>query len=508
MIEYEDGFLILFRLRGSVFPMAFLLTVPSMLLTAAGCLLINDIAETSDFISVIVQDDFNKSQVWSALTASLSLLIAFRTRQALQRFWEGTTLMHQMRGEWFDSVSCLVSFSRAAKQTKPAEVKQFRHTLVRLASVMHGSALDEICGEGAAGQVCMDITGLDIATLKFLRDCTEIYGFNKVEALQHMMKNLVTYNQHIGVLTIPPPILSRVYQTLSRGFVNLLNAKKIADTRFPFPWAQIITLLILSYSITTPLVVAAIVKQYAWAVMVTFIPVFSMISLNLVCTQLEMPFGTDANDLPLQHFQLEMNRGLLLLIHEMTDHIVTTRITAQTKHSSLMKCVGSSAQQDFAVRSTMTKGMPLDAVNDEVDDEEEPKSEVAQEPTMSPKRTIISVPQAPQPKDKEPSSTPKLTGDADENRRMIDLLNLQLTELASNTRALELNTSALRSMANDDESPAVGNEAHGLSDSRRQFIRELRQLLTQVRLDDPGPVVSMQSALSPSCGRCACETVP
>ena len=43
-----------------------------------------------------------------------------------------------------------------------------------------------------------------------------------------------------GVLAIPPPILSRVYQTLSRGFVNLLNAKKIADTRFPFPYAQTI----------------------------------------------------------------------------------------------------------------------------------------------------------------------------------------------------------------------------------------------------------------------------
>ena len=26
-----------------------------------------------------------------------------------------------------------------------------------------------------------------------------------------------------GVLKIPPPILSRVYQTISRGFVNLLN---------------------------------------------------------------------------------------------------------------------------------------------------------------------------------------------------------------------------------------------------------------------------------------------
>ncbi|CAK9087866.1 unnamed protein product [Durusdinium trenchii] len=118
-----------------------------------------------------------------------------------------------------------------------------------------------------------------------------------------MIQNLVTYNQQIGVLTIPPPILSRVYQTLSRGFVNLLNAKKIADTRFPFPWAQIITMLIVSYCISTPLVVSAIIKQFAWAMLVTFIPVFSIIALNIVCAQLEMPFGSDANDLPLQHFQ-------------------------------------------------------------------------------------------------------------------------------------------------------------------------------------------------------------
>lgn len=57
MIEYEDGFTILFRLRGSVFPFAFLLTVPSLILTAAWCLLMNDIAETSDFVAVMVQED-------------------------------------------------------------------------------------------------------------------------------------------------------------------------------------------------------------------------------------------------------------------------------------------------------------------------------------------------------------------------------------------------------------------------------------------------------------------
>ena len=31
-------------------------------------------------------------------------------------------------------------------------------------------------------EVCLDITGLDAETLKFLRDCQEVYGFNKVEA--------------------------------------------------------------------------------------------------------------------------------------------------------------------------------------------------------------------------------------------------------------------------------------------------------------------------------------
>mmetsp|Transcript_29680 Transcript_29680/g.95132 ORF Transcript_29680/g.95132 Transcript_29680/m.95132 type:complete len:82 (+) Transcript_29680:336-581(+) len=60
------------------------------------------------------------------------LLLGARTWQALSRFWDGTGLLHMMRGEWYDSVSCLVAFSRSAKATRPAEVLEFRHTLVRL----------------------------------------------------------------------------------------------------------------------------------------------------------------------------------------------------------------------------------------------------------------------------------------------------------------------------------------------------------------------------------------
>jgi len=61
------------------------------------------------------------------------------------------------------------------------------------------------------------------------------------------------------------------------------------------------------------------------AAMLTFVPIVGMASLNLVATELENPFGTDANDLPLYHFQSEMNNCLLMLLHSGTDIVPTVR---------------------------------------------------------------------------------------------------------------------------------------------------------------------------------------
>ena len=40
--------------------------------------------------------------------------------------------------------------------------------------------------------------------------------------------------------------------------------------------------------------------------------------------ELENPFGLDDNDLPLDHFQQEMNSCLLMLLHENSDLITAT----------------------------------------------------------------------------------------------------------------------------------------------------------------------------------------
>lgn len=333
----------LFKLKGSVIPAAVLFSLPSVIL--AILLIVFQQNAEDEFTSINTTGDLSKSQVWSAMTVTLTTLISFRTRQALGRFWEGTGLMHQMRGEWFDSVSCLLSFSRHALSTKPEEVSQFRQTLVRLTSLMHGSALDEISGSTDDSYQTIDVMSLDSATLRFLRDCKLKYDWNKVCALQHMIQVLITHNLRIGVLDIPPPILSRVYQTLSRGFVNLLNAVKIKDTNFPFPWAQMIMILLVVHSVFTPCVVTSFMTSYQWAIPVTFVPVFGMFALNQVAAQLEMPFGQDDNDLPLEHFQKEMNQSLLQLMHEMSDHLPTTKPSAKT-HVDELRCFVDGGHND------------------------------------------------------------------------------------------------------------------------------------------------------------------
>jgi len=341
MIEYEPGspaWRLIFKWDGSVLPSAFLVAIPSsvasLLLVAYG----EHTANLRRYIGIPMEES---SILWTALTALLFSLIGYRTTQALTRFWEGTTLLHAMRGEWFDSASCLATFSFVALKEKPSEVMQFRQTLLRLMSLCHGSALDEIrCMENENYEV-LDIQGLDETTLSILKDCKK-HGFNRVEVILHMIQMLVINAQANHIIVVPPPILSRVYQTLSRGFVHLLSAKKIRDTRYPFPYAQLIAFMLSLMAILTPLVMSTLFKGSTWCAIVTFVPILTLYALNYTAEQLEMPYGDDPNDLPLSHFQQEMNSSLLMLIHPISDHVAHTVPEANVDYVALRNSLATA----------------------------------------------------------------------------------------------------------------------------------------------------------------------
>lgn len=322
MIDYEEDWIckLLFIVKGSVSFKACSFAIPACILTVI-LLLLDDYYPTVRVEYHIL--DLSSSTIWNATTAALVFMIGFRTNRAIIRFWEGAGLLHQMRGEWFDTVSNCVTFSTKALEDQEEEVHRFRHALVRLMSLAHGSALEEISGNQSE-QTIIDFRGLDQECLQQLKVCNDVYNFNKVEVTLHMIQSLIISAYNRGILNVPAPILSRVYQTISRGFVNLLNTKKITDIKFPFPYVQLISLLLLTFSILCPLLISSFVQNKIIACILTFIPVFAMSSVNYISIELENPFGRDDNDLPLFHFQEEMNCCLMMLLHPNADLVPTT----------------------------------------------------------------------------------------------------------------------------------------------------------------------------------------
>jgi len=109
-----------------------------------------------------------------------------------------------------------------------------------------------------------------------------------------------------------PPILSRMVQVISDGNLGFSQAAKVAETPFPFPYHNIISLFLWIFAFTAPFVVNAKVMQVHARFVVNFIAVWSYFSLAEVGDNLEDPYMPyDPNDLPLEAMHHSYNARLL-----------------------------------------------------------------------------------------------------------------------------------------------------------------------------------------------------
>jgi predicted membrane chloride channel (bestrophin family) len=103
---------------------------------------------------------------------------------------------------------------------------------------------------------------------------------------------------HVTGLKIPGPILSRFYQEVSNGMLGFNQALKLIIVTFPFPFAQLLTYFLTIFLIVCPVMIVQMTKGNVLPVVLCFFATFSYWSLNLIATELEIPFGDDPNDLP------------------------------------------------------------------------------------------------------------------------------------------------------------------------------------------------------------------
>jgi len=109
-----------------------------------------------------------------------------------------------------------------------------------------------------------------------------------------------------------PPILSRLYQVISDGSLWFAHASKIAITPFPFPYHNLLSILLWVFTFLVPVVVNGIIKETGIRVVFSFLPAFAYQALAAVGDNIEDPFlPYDVNELPLPELQKSVNSRLI-----------------------------------------------------------------------------------------------------------------------------------------------------------------------------------------------------
>lgn len=124
---------------------------------------------------------------------------------------------------------------------------------------------------------------------------------------------------------MPAPILSRSFQLLSEASLEREQIFKIRDTPFPFPFAQVCSLMLVIWCLTLPIILAAFVETTWIAAVGSFLGVGTLFAVNYVASELESPFDDTPNDLCLEYlkddFTDTMAEMMAWLAHRSTGNV-------------------------------------------------------------------------------------------------------------------------------------------------------------------------------------------
>eukprot|EP00746_Dinoflagellata_sp_MGD_P135140 gnl/MRDRNA2_/MRDRNA2_69072_c0_seq1.p1 gnl/MRDRNA2_/MRDRNA2_69072_c0~~gnl/MRDRNA2_/MRDRNA2_69072_c0_seq1.p1 ORF type:complete len:833 (+),score=111.01 gnl/MRDRNA2_/MRDRNA2_69072_c0_seq1:215-2500(+) len=262
--------------------------------------------------------------LFSTFSWVIGFILVFRTSQSYGRYWEGAQLLHAVTTEWYDACAQIIGFA-ASSHRDEEEMRAFTGTTIRLFSILHCSALQQVTVMDDDRFHVIDAKGLDKELRRFLRSYdltgTQEERRQKTEIIFQWITRFVLEAINYGTISTPAPIVTRAFQELNSGMTALNRMMTITDTPFPFPYVQMITTLLLIYMIFTPFIIAPQASHWFWAGFFTFVAVFTQWAINLIASEIEQPFGDDLNDFNLWEVQDEMNSSLLLLCEPSTQAV-------------------------------------------------------------------------------------------------------------------------------------------------------------------------------------------
>jgi putative membrane protein len=302
----------LMSLNGSVFPRACKLGIASSLIGFVLKLL-----ESEDHISFKELRLLTNSNGFSMFSATLAFVLIFRTSKCYLRFWQCATSVSTMRAMMCEAASSLIVFTNMSKAPEQ-EIMYFRHKIVRLTSLLHATCLASFCDRETRFEI-IDIKSFCQEDLNYLQEASS--AKMRVDIVYTWLNVLVMKSLASGLLNVPPPILSRVFQQFEKGMVEFHQVQQVMSIPFPFPYAQMAVVLLLAMVVCTPIAMCFWTGHPVSTACLTFVAIVCLTSLELIADELDNPFGDDANDLPCMEFQAELNSSLALLVTPIVDTV-------------------------------------------------------------------------------------------------------------------------------------------------------------------------------------------
>lgn len=237
------------------------------------------------------QDSYvkNISVMHGMLGFVISLLLAYRTNTAYDRWWEGRKL-------WGGLVNSSrnLAIKLASILTSESDLAFFRKMIPGYASILHKHLNDS----DTAKQLFDDVD-LEIDHHKHRPNQVAKMLFQKVNDLYLSKK--ITGDQLI--------ILNNELQS----FTDICGAcERIKNTPIPYSYSAFIKKFIFIYVLTLPFAYVFILGYFVIPVVVFIFYVLA--SLELIAEEIEDPFGVDANDLPTKKIAENIKRHVEELI--------------------------------------------------------------------------------------------------------------------------------------------------------------------------------------------------
>lgn len=236
------------------------------------------------------------SSMYGTFTFLIGFVVVFHSSQAYQRYMSGMTLVSQMSGNFIDSMSLLTSFVQTSRAGQD-EVNTFLSKCVGLLGLLYVACQAELeeseplcnpkstqdaCVKRAYNHELIHVEDLDTDILEQIAasPC-------KVETACLLFQKLLAEHVSNGLISTPPPLVTRVYHELANGMTKFHEASKFNKAPYPYPYIAVADMLMLIHWLFTPFMVCIWTQGALSAFGFTLIQTFILWSLNGIAGQLD-----------------------------------------------------------------------------------------------------------------------------------------------------------------------------------------------------------------------------